>query len=618
MKSVMQKVACSVALTAACAAPLREANERDAGDPHDALDARDVVDARGPAFDVPDALTDPTPRLVLPLPGSVIPPSEHAADTSRVILAAWSGGAARYQLEVCRDFDRDTESCRSGLWTSTHTAREARLEINGRGAWYWRVCSISGEDAARPDAAAGCSSRPTSPWWDLWLVGGPTETASAHVILGTDARPATRPARRRLDFIGDGTEDLVGLPDPRHIVVSLSADASVQIQTEAPVRDFPDGTRTPMAWLMPDITGDRRAEVIFVTDSDQNGPALWYVEGGTTARPPRRITLHGVSPGAIDVTDVASVGEINADGLADLAVSATSREDPLLFFLSSDRGNIGSYNSDERLGRPVCHGDSTVSADLRIIRGQGTDPNRVLVLCRNSTGIVHRVELHDHAHTSAAVLASSNTPFGVSGGLRDVRVLGDVTGDQIDDLLLIVPGGAMVARGASGDNWLSASERVTVSNFCTDSESPPVTVTGYLNDDALADLVMVSRPACVSSSENLGRWHFSARIGRPDGALFDVMELNNAESGTPLLPPLTQRPSLAWRDFRGDGRFELFVQNGAMARVYDLGLRTPVVTVGPGRLGPSVEMPQRRDDPLPEESYQTTENARSQSIYDTE
>lgn len=302
------------------------------------------------------------------------------------------------------------------------------------------------------------------------------------------------------------------------------------------------------------------------------------------------------------IADVASVGDINTDGLADLAVSTTGDGARGFYLPCSSAGNTLPPTTQTSVGAGPGVGDPQPrGVDLRVMRGSGDALNRVLVLCRNDEGMVARVEMHNYASIEVPDAGSiemhrpATPPFAMSGGLIDVRVLGDVTGDAIDDLLLLAPGGAWTLAGAVGTDWLSAAPTAHLANFCALPDSLPVTVTGYLDDDPRADLVIASRPSC------LDQWHFSVRLGRTDGTLFELRELAHADPGGALLSPQMDRPRLAWRDIRGDGGLQLFVSDDAGARVVDLTSRDVASVTGPRRGGPDTEMPaQRPGNPEPQ------------------
>lgn len=597
MTKLLLTVGCLVAVSNGCAPPPRDLkNDGGTGDRTDAVD-----DNGAPAFDLPALPLDPIPHLVAPLPGSVFAPAAREDSGVRVVSFRWRDGASTATIELCQGA-LDGEDCRGWLSPPFEAMnRQISLAFQVGASWYWRVRPALRERDGAPDAGAlGAAADPT-PWWDLWLVGGPREVTGARVTVATNNQTPARSVRRRQNFDDRDGEDLVAVnSDDTQIEVWLNGVSPVRFPSPGALGRFSDPARTPMVWLLPDLNGDRRADVAIVTTDGSNHSQLWWVAGSsdTSVAPrPRPIDLPAT---VTSIADVASLGDFNSDGLADLAVSTTSNEGATLFFLSSAGSTPETYNSDERRGRPVCQGLQPRGVDLRVFRGSGDALNRVLVLCRKDEGKVARVEMHNYA--SIEVHRSANPPFALSDGLIDVRVLGDVTGDAVDDLLLLVPGGAWTVAGAVGTDWLSAAPTAHFANFCTEPDKLPVTVTGYLDDDPLADLVIASRPSCDSSPrDSLGQWHFSVWLGRRNGALFELRELTQpGPGGAPLLPPQQERPRLAWRDLRGDGGLQLFVVDDTRVRVVELASREIAAVTGPRRVGPDTEMPaQRSGDPDP-------------------
>lgn len=606
MKKLLLTVGCLAVVSSGCAPPRPPKDDGSTGNRADAVD-----DSGAPAFDLPALPLDPIPYLVAPLPGSVFAPVEREEMGVRVVSFRWRDGASTATVELCQGALDDRGDCRGWLSPPFDAMnRQISLAFRVGGSWYWRVRPAPREREGAPDAGSvGASVAPT-PWWDLWLVGGPTEVSGARVTVATNNQTPARSVRRRQNFDDRDGEDLVAVnSDGTQIEVWLNGVSPVRFPPPGALGRFSDPARSPMVWLFPDLNGDRRADVVIVTTVGSNRSQLWWVAGSTdtsVAPRPRPIAL----PSEVtSIADVASVGDINTDGLADLAVSTTGDGGARLFFLSSAGNTLAAYNSDERWGRPVCGDPQPRGVDLRVMRGSGDALNRVLVLCRNDEGMVARVEMHNFASIEVPDAGSiemhrpATPPFAMSGGLIDVRVLGDVTGDAIDDLLLLAPGGAWTLVGAVGTDWLSAAPTAHFANFCTAPDSLPVTVTGYLDDDPRADLVIASRPSCISrSGDSLDQWHFSAWLGRPNGALFKLRELTHAGPGGALLSPQRERPRLAWRDLRGDGGLLLFVGAAANARVVDLASREVVASVtGPRRGGPDTEMPaQRPGNPEPQ------------------
>jgi hypothetical protein len=289
-----------------------------------------------------------------------------------------------------------------------------------------------------------------------------------------------------------------------------------------------------------DVNGDGLAD-LFIGAPRQSSASRGYIVYGRTDTAPVTLSgstngsgfsIGGVNSGSRMGENVALLGDVNGDGLADLLIGlpgttgspATAgrtailwgRNTPVTVGSSAAVGEFfHSTNTGDRLGEILASAgdfngdglaDVVIGADKYDPVGVGTNAGRAYIILGNATGGAYDVN-----STVGSTLAGY-TITGVSAGDgfgTSVAGIGDVNGDGLADVLV----GARGANGGAGRSYVifgtGAAGNGTINladiaagkgGFVINGQTPgdgsgfKVAAAGDINGDGLADM-LVSAPA---------------------------------------------------------------------------------------------------------------------------
>ncbi|HTA88396.1 MAG TPA: VCBS repeat-containing protein [Polyangiaceae bacterium] len=254
------------------------------------------------------------PRPIAPLSTATV---TSAQPVLRWVLANGDDGA---QVEICRD-----RACAQAVTTFSAAGASGTPPMAlTRGVYFWRLRG----------SASGVVSMTTSPVWEF-SVGA--RSASVNTSWGTSP-----------DVNGDGYADvIVGAHN------SLSSDgnaylflggasglASVPIAITPPA--IGNGFRGPIA-SAGDVNGDGFADVIFAAIGPFNGPGGAYLSlgGPSGLATPLWLPSPGDPHGGFGFT-VASAGDVNGDGYADVVIGALTQNSVSAYLYLGSSGGLAT------------------------------------------------------------------------------------------------------------------------------------------------------------------------------------------------------------------------------------------------------------------------------------
>ncbi len=437
----------------------------DAGKDAD-LDAnRDAeTDARLNAEDAaldsePDATEALAPRPIAPLSTSRV--------TSRRPTLHWAfpSGLTDATVDLCRD-----RGCTEPIGPPTHVTGTSYAPTSDlpSGVVYWRLhpATLRTITSATWEFTVGVRSAPVDTSWGTTLdvngdgypdlaVSGPS---NAYVYLGGADGLAGAPAITLTD------------PDPDGGIFSVSVASAG------------------------DVNGDGYADLVVGADDDSNGgQAYLYLGGGDGLAPTPVILTDPGGAGGTFGASVASAGDVNGDGYADLVVSAfraANLEGGVYVYLGGAGGlasapatilfNPGGENH-------TTFGSSVASADVNgdgyadVVVGAYAPTfgfsGRTYVYLGGTSGLATQP-----ATTLNAL--NANDEFGAS-----VANAGDVNGDGYADILVgaDLGSGAYVYLGSATGIGTAPSTTLTGQDT---RFGAPVACAGDVNGDGYADIVV--------------------------------------------------------------------------------------------------------------------------------
>jgi len=396
----------------------------DVTDASDVTDTADVTDASPDAapdasIDVPidamcggsDAACPPTePRLIAPVSGSVV--------TARRPTLRWqlATGATGTTIDVCRD-----RACATVESTFATALDRASVPVDlTPGVHWWRAAGT----------VAGSRVTAFSP---TWVLTSGSRTGLPESVIG-----------RMLDLDGDGYADLATSTSGAGRAVyeirggsRTVADRGTAIHSTGSAADRRDDLFGERLSAAGDVDGDGFTDLLVGSRgySSERG-AAWLVRGGpvTGERVPTRIDPPPLA-GAEFGSGVAGAGDVNGDGYGDLLISGSGRSSPAVFVFAGGPGGPVRVLNTLR-GAPATDFAGTISgvgdlnadgfADLVISTVLADHRGRVAVHFGSASGVVEPA-----AVTIPSPSAMPYTAFGST-----ICPAGDVNGDGYADLVV--------------------------------------------------------------------------------------------------------------------------------------------------------------------------------------
>ncbi|MDP3213039.1 MAG: FG-GAP-like repeat-containing protein, partial [Deltaproteobacteria bacterium] len=424
------------------------------------------------------------------LPPRPIAPLSTATVTSRQPRLRWvlsSGDGAH--VDLCRDRALTT-GCVAFDAAGVSGAPATNLAA---GVWFWRLTMRQG----------GVTTAVTGPTWQF-TVG--VRTAEVGGVPGPNISSGTT-----LDVNGDGYSDVVvgGYHSSTAYVYLGGAGTSLgatPITLTQPAGSSDFGISVASAG---DVNGDGYSDLaVGASSSTGGGRAYVYLGGasGLATTPATALTGRDGASGEFG-TVVASAGDVNGDGYADLAVSATganSNAGAVYVYLGGATGLAttpassmpGPDGASGRFGRGL--------ASAGDVNGDGyADLVAAAPYANSFTGAVY---LSLGSASGLLPALSIPPPSGTGRYGESVASAGDVNGDGYSDLAV----GAMGANGGRGAAYVYLGSSTSLSTTPLTPTGPvganlynfgtTLTGAGDVNGDGYADLAVGN----YSASSNAG------------------------------------------------------------------------------------------------------------------
>lgn len=441
------------------------------------------------------------PRPVAPAGGVFVTTRR---PTFRVALVPGTTGA---RIEVCGD-----RACTMVATTlnATGTSVSSTATLTP-GVYYWRVAGTAGGSVVTPVSAvtefavvAGVGVATSSTWGpfldangdryaDL-LVGLPAlnrvqywnnlsgafsslsfSTLTGSTSFGTSVAAAG-------DINADGYGDaLVGSPSTNQVMV-YHGSASGLLTTPATTLTAPTGTTSFGASVSSagDVNGDGYADVL-VGAPDSNRAYLYYGRAAglsTTAA----VTLVPTGAGANFGVSVAGIGDVNADGYADIAVGTDGASIVYVWFggasgLGSTPTGVSAPSGALGFGRAV--------AGAGDVNGDGY-PDVIIGAYNSATAYLYRGSSAGLATTPSTTLAGGAAQLGLA-----VDGAGDVNGDGFGDVVVGAPAGDSTFIYYGTSSGTASTPSITLPRSYTGSSfGAAVSGFGDFNLDGFSDVVV--------------------------------------------------------------------------------------------------------------------------------
>ena len=423
------------------------------------------------------------PRPVAPLSTSTV---TSRRPTLRWALASATDGA---HVDICAD-RACTTILAGGDVTGSSFLPSADLPT---GVAYWRLRGRSGSTAGTE----------TSPMWQF-TVGA--RTAPVDTSWGTT-----------LDVNGDGYADVVvgatgGVGNAGHAYVYLGSAAGLATSPATTLTGLSgvDGSFGDSVASAGDVNGDGYADVI-VGASDYGGKAYVYLGSadGLAASPATSLT--GPDVGGAFGTSVASAGDVNGDGYADVIVGASeaSSESGKSYVYLGSAAGVATSPATTLAGPDGAHSSFGISVASA---GDVNGDSYADVVVGAFTASNQRGKAYVYLGSAAGLPTSPTTTltgldaaslFGLS-----VASAGDVNGDGYADVVVGASldassyiGKAYVYLGSGAGLADAPATKLSGSGGANGDFGSAVASAGDVNGDGYADVVVGAPNASMSTGE---------------------------------------------------------------------------------------------------------------------
>jgi hypothetical protein len=392
------------------------------------------------------------PRPVAPAGGAFVTTRR---PTFRVALVPGSTGA---RIEVCGD-----RACTSVATTLMATGNSVTSSATlTPGVYYWRVAGTSAGSVVTPVSAvtefavvAGASA-PTSSTWGPFLdangdryadvlvglpslnrvqywnnLGGAFSSFSFTTIVSAAPSFGTAVAAAG-DVNADGYSDaVVGAPSANQAFI-YNGGVSGLLTTATTTLNAPSGVSRFGASVASagDVNGDGYGDVL--VGAPGTNRAYLYFGRAVGLNDTMPVTLLPTGAGANFGVSVAGIGDVNADGYADIAVGTDGASIVYVWF----GGASGLGTTPTGISAPAgANGFGRAVAGAGDVNGDGY-PDVIIGAYNSATAYIFRGGSGGLATTPASTLAGGSATLGLT-----VDGAGDVNGDGFGDVIVGAPTG---------------------------------------------------------------------------------------------------------------------------------------------------------------------------------
>ncbi len=476
------------------------------------------------------------PRLIAPLSTATV---TSRRPTLHWLLAAGSDGA---HVQICRD-----RACATPVASFDATGSTGAPANNlPTGALFWRAYGRSG-------ATTGPVSTP------VWQFTVGTRSAAIDTSWGTT-----------LDVNGDGYPDVIvgdndatgsnNRADAGRVYVYMGS-ASGLATTPALTLVGPDTASAFFGSAIAsagDVNGDGYADVVVGAYgySSLRGGVYLYLGGPNGLESTVATAAVGPLPSSYFGSAVTSAGDVNGDGYADVVVGAYQKDRAYIFFGSAN--GIGTAPSETLVGPDIGSGFGDAVASVGDLNGDGYADVVVGTPAYGATGETGRVDVYYGSAAGVPTAPSITLAAQESDDHLGLSVAGtDVNGDGYADLLVAAMGENRFFVYFGGESGLASVPDQTLigpSGTASQDFPLPVSAAGDVNGDGYSDVIVGAQGiqsafVYLGSATGLGPLPASPTLTKPNGEDF-----GNAAAGV--------------GDVNGDGYADVMVSAATLESVF--------------------------------------------------